>query len=663
MGFPEGFPEELKELLNSEWLVCTGSGAFAASTASLANTRKQQGFFVAPTAGGFRRYVYVSRVEDELVRDEGNMSLNTCVYRDAVFPGGYRNMKDHSLHPFARFVFADSRSTVRKSVHPVPGENSIILRYGIETESPGSLRVRPVLGLRYLHSLNREREISLGIRPSRQGVFFRPGEDPVPPLIILASGGEYLSDYCWYRHFTYVHDRQKGESFEEDLPSPGYFLHPAPAGKSALFIIFTLEERWARFIEDQGVGVEKEMKKAIRKKGVHLSRGKLPHHFQKDFTPVEDSALSLLTTVEDRSFAVAGYPYYPVNVYDFILFLKDFLLRGGYVSAASKGIDFLSPYLKNGLLPKYISEEGEPIYCSADTSLLFVELIARYLSLAGGRTAVERKLALVGHIVDAYLEGTEFGTKMGEDYLLRSGRYGVEATWMDRMIGGNHLNRRYGAAVDTNALWYNALCIYRDLKMAVGDKKESQHISKMIPRIKSSFLKHFVLPDRGYLVDVIRDGENDARLRPNQLLALTLSNPLVSPTFGKRVLQKIKESLVTDCGLRTLAPGESGYAGQFGGIEAERLHALFGGCVLPHLALQYSDALLFVYGPKNRVVNRIRRFLLAQRRAAEKNVPYFLPEAFDGDPPHKPAGSPVSLAGTGAVIGLFRLYDSIVNGT
>jgi predicted glycogen debranching enzyme len=659
MHFSQGFPEDLMKLLNYEWIVSTGSGAFATSTASLANTRKQQGIFIAPTREGFKRYLYVSRIEDELIREGGNLDLTTCVYRDAVFPGGYKNLKDYSLHPRPKFVFADEFSSVRKTVQGIPGENSIVLKYAIESVAEGSLKLRPVLGLRYIHTLRREKEISLGIRPSVRGVFFRPGEHPVPPLIMLSSSGEYRSDFCWYRNFSYMQDRDKGDAWLEDLPSPGYFLVPVNKGKTIIFVIFSLEERWLNLLNGQARTIELQIKKALKRRVEQVSRDRLPQQFQKNFTPVENSALSLVSSVGDRSFAMAGYPYFPVNVYDLVLFIKDFLLRGGYISTASSMIDFLSPFIRYGILPKYIDEGGEPVYCAADTSLLYVELLSRYLALTGSRAEIERNLQLMGEIVNAYMDGTEFETKMGDDYLITCGREGIEATWMDRIAEGEHINRRHGRAVDTNALWYNALCVYRDLSMAVGYKKESQKITKIIPRIKSSFLKNFVMSGEGYLVDVIQDGKKDPRLRPNQLFALTLSHPLVSPTFGRRVLQKIKDSLVTDYGLRTLAPQYDEYAGTLEGNERERLHALFNGCVLPHFALQYTDALLYVYGPKSRVVNRVRRFLLALRRAADNRAPYFLPEAFDGAPPHEPKGSPVSLASTGSVMGLFRLYDSI----
>ncbi len=663
MPLSHALPEDLTRLLNTEWLVTTGSGSFATTTASLANTRKQQGIFIAPTINGFKRYLYVSRVEDELIREESTLPLATCVYGDTVYPGGYKNLESYALHPHPRFVFADGLSSVRKSLHGIPGENSMVLRYVIESREEGTLKIRPLLGLRYIHGLRREREIPLGIRPFARAVMIRAGEHPVPPLIMAASSGEYLSDFCWYRHILYLHDQKKGEACVEDLPSPGHFLVPVGRGKTLCSIVFTLEERWLPLGAEGEKDPEISVKKAIRRKGEALSRDRIPGQFQKNYVPVEDAALSLVTGAGDRLFAMSGYPYYPVNVYDLLIFIKDFLLRGGYVSTASSMIAFLSPLIRHGLLPKYLDEEGAPLYCAADTSLLFVETVSRFLGLAVSRAEVEAKLTLIGDIVNSYMDGTDFFTKMGGDYLVTCGREGVEATWMDRIVGGEHITGRYGRAVDTNALWFNALCVYRDLTMAVGQKRESQRISKIIPKVKSSFLKNFTMPGDGYLSDVIRDGERDPRIRPNQLYALSLSNPIVSPTFGRRVLQRIKESLVTDYGLRTLAPGDPDYVGTLQGSEGERLTALFNGCVLPHLALPYTDALLHVYGPKNRVVNRARRFLLNLRRAAEVSAPYFLPEAFDGDPPHRPKGAPVSLAGTGSVMGLLRLYDAMTSGS
>ncbi len=644
-------------LFSREWLVSTGSGSFASSTLSLANTRKQHGLFIAPTEGIFKRYLYVSRIDDIFRGENGEIPLSAAVYENGTYPPDTGHIRKVTLTRNPRFLFGERSVAVKKEIFPLRREDSVVIRYSFPRREEGTLMVRPILGLRYLNTLQEERDLPLGVRVYSQGILIRPGESPVPPLFIIAPGGRFTGEYTWYRSFAYREDEKKGEGSMEDLPSPGYFSFTVKEGKGDIFLLFTLENEWESIMEMSAVEGKRTLKSSMMKIA-KATTGRVPRLFQKSFQPVEENALSLVTERGDTVLAPSGFPYYQVDVFELLHYVRDFLLGGGYLYQSENILNSLRQKLRGGLLPKYIPENGVPLYCSADTALFFVEVIQRFLILYGQRGEGGKWLPIVDEIVNRYREGTRFHIKMGSDHLIEAGKEGIEATWMDRVREDRHVTPRYGKAVETNAMWYNALSIYRDLLMAEGRKKQSQEISRLLPRVKRSFLDNFILKDKGYLADYVREGARNRDLRPNQIYALSLAHPLVSPTFGRRILHKIKSSLMTPFGLRTLHPDASGYMGQVTGGALDRTAALFNGSVLPHTALLYCEGMAYVHGPTKRTVNQMRRFIIAQRTLAEEKTAYFLPEALDGDPPHEVRGAPVSLAATGALMGLFRLYES-----
>jgi predicted glycogen debranching enzyme len=645
------------ELPCGEWFASTGSGAFGYQTVSTWNERKQHGLFISPTSGLFNRYLYVSNLHDTFRWNGGELNLSSFYFRETISPDGYCHIVSFSHAPNPRWLFGKDGIFIRKTLIPIPGEHSLVIKYTFLPPGEGTLTIRPILGLRYLHDVRSERDFPLGIRYEKAGVFSLPGEAPVPPISIIAPGAAFLKDFHWYKHFHYSLDEGRGEAHYEDLPSPGYFTHHVKEGIKDYYLLLSTEKRWKSLLDEGSKKHLTTIRKALRKKRFTRVR-KNPRLFQKSFDPLESSALSLLQERDGVLLPPSGFPYYQVNIFELLHFVRDFLLRFGHITTSAKIIESIRPYLRRGLLPKYISEDGSPLYCSADTSLLFIEVVYRYMRLLGQRGEWKQWFPVIEEIIGSFMEGTDYSIQMDRDFLINACEDGIESTWMDRVRGDEHIAPRHGKAVDVNALWYNGLCLYRDLLMASGRKKVAHGINRMIPRVKRSFLQKFTLEREGYLADVVRESGHSRDLRPNQLYALVLTNPVISPTFGKRILYRIKGTLLTSHGLKSLDPSSPGYRGNPEGGEISFTEALYNGGILPHLSLLYCEALVYVHGPNNRTINQMKRFLLSLRKIAEEHTPCYLPEAFERDPPHKILGSPVSLISTGALLGLFRLYET-----
>src|SRR5262249_15095899 len=157
---------------------------------------------------------------------------------------------------------------------------------------------------------------------------------------------------------------------------------------------------------------------------------------------------------------------------------------------------------------------------------------------------------------------------------------------------------RMGKPVEINALWYNALRLMEG--WAVSQGKDPLPFRKAAAYCRESFNRRFWYGPGVYLYDVIDgpDGD-DPSLRPNQLLALSLTYPILETNRWELMLEAVTRHLLTPLGLRTLSQSHPDYRGQITGDRHARDGAYHQGTVWAWLIGPYLDARLRVYGSQN----------------------------------------------------------------
>jgi len=229
-------------------------------------------------------------------------------------------------------------------------------------------------------------------------------------------------------------------------------------------------------------------------------------------------------------------------------------------------------------------------------------------------------------IVAAHLRGTRYGIHVDpDDGLLTQGAEGYALTWMDARVDGTGVTPRIGKAVELNALWINALAVLAGL-----DADAEWQSATLERQARTSFAARFRAPG-GALFDVIDgpDGD-DARVRPNQLLAYSLPHAPLADIDGVRALAA---SLLTPLGLRSLAPGTPGYRGRHRGGPAERDRAYHQGTVWPWLIGPWTDACRRAGIPTDGVLAGLDAHLAEWGLGS-------VSETTDGDAPHRATGCP-----------------------
>lgn len=159
----------------------------------------------------------------------------------------------------------------------------------------------------------------------------------------------------------------------------------------------------------------------------------------------------------------------------------------------------------------------------------------------------------------------------------------------------------------------------------------------MADKARASFNEVFWNDRAGRLYDVVDGETRDAWIRPNQVMAISLTNTMLSKKRAASVLRVVERELLTPRGLRTLSPADPNYIGRYEGGPLSRDGAYHQGTVWPWLMGPYITAYLktFGYEAGSKFVSQwLEEFEGHLREACLGQVS----EIFDGDAPHKPRG-------------------------
>jgi predicted glycogen debranching enzyme len=314
--------------------------------------------------------------------------------------------------------------------------------------------------------------------------------------------------------------------------------------------------------------------------------------------------------------------------------LEGLMLATGRPQEARATLLTFSHYVRDGLLPNLFPEGSRAgWYHTVDATLWYFHAIHRYLQATGDRSLLEELLPVLRAIMRCHVDGTRFGIVVDrEDGLLRAGSPQNALTWMDAHMGDWIVTPRRGKAVEIQALWYNALRLMQQWE--TEDEVRADY-ARRAAMAQAAFNERFWNPACRCLFDVI-DGEEgcDARLRPNQLFAISLDHPVLDPARWPAVLEAVGTELLTPVGLRTLGRHDPAYSSNYHGNLRSRDAAYHQGTVWPWLLGAFIDAWLKVHDN----AAGARRLLQAFPGHLHVAGIGSISEVFDGDAPHTPHG-------------------------
>ena len=622
-----------------EWLETNGLGGFASSTILGLNTRRYHGLLVAATQPPVGRQVLLSKLEEILIVDGQRFELSTNEYPGTLHPRGFEFLLEFRLDPFPVFVFEVGGVQIVKTVFVVFGENTTVVQYELAKAPTGKtveLEVRPLIAFRDFHGLTRENEaLNRVVAVEPQMAVISPYYG-LPTLYVAHNAREVYPEGEWFLNFQYRAERERGLEFSEDLFNPCTFQFDLTAGAGTV-LASTLRK---------DVRLVSEMWEAeVRRRESIVAQAPVADEITKTLTRAADQ---YVVARGDEKTVIAGYPWFSDWGRDTMISLPGLTLPAQRFAVARGILRTFARSVSQGMLPNRFPDAGEaPEYNTVDATLWFFEAVRAYLAATRDSGFVREELYnVLVDIVAWHIRGTRYNIGVDADGLLHAGVNGVQLTWMDAKVGDRVITPRRGKPVEIEALWYNALCVMNDLAAEFEDVHGQKLYSTMAGLARWSFSQAFWREDEGCLFDVIDDSNlepdakafKDASIRPNQILAVSLHYTMLTKERAQRVVENVREHLLTPFGLRTLAPSDPQYQGRYTGGVAERDGAYHQGTVWPWLMGPFISAYLRVHEESDAALQQVVEWLKPLEQYLMKDGVGQLPEIFEGDAPHGPCG-------------------------
>lgn len=575
---------ELKDGITKEWIITNGIGGYSSSTVLGINTRKYHGLLVAPLTPPARRTLILSKVDESVEIQGKKYDLYSNICKNYISEG-YKNLEKFEKEYIPIFTYKIENMTITKSICMEHGRNTVGILYHIENNGEDAkLTVTPILNFRDFHEMNTNHNFNLKQEIKERKIKVEIDGNSNNPIYFYMSHGNYIRhENDMFKNMYYIEEEKRGFFPEEDHCVPGrYEIEIKENSEREVSFVCSLEENIEeidvrKIINKEHMRLDKLVKETeiidLKKSAKGISKEKETEiENLKYFVTAIDNFIVYRPAFGYHTI-ISGYPWFLDRGRDALIAFEGLLLLTNKYKYAKEILLTMIRDIKFGLVPNgYSGYDNRPIYNSADTSLLLFEQVSNYIEYTDDYEFIEKNVyKKLKSIIENYADGIEFDDNnifLDKDGLISAGTENTQNTWMDSKYANIYFTPRNGKTVEINSLWYNALKIMETLSKKFGDKKVTKKYSEMAEQCKKSFNEKFYNAKKKSLYDVLGDG----KVRPNQLFALSLTNPVVEPNseIAKTIIETTEKKLLTKYGLKTLAKGEKGYIDTYEGNEFRR---------------------------------------------------------------------------------------------
>jgi len=630
---------DLSAAESREWLVTNGIGGYASGTVAGTLTRRYHGLLVAALQPPLGRTQLVA-LFDEVVRYAGaDFSLTTHRWASgAIEPQGFLNLESFHLEgttPVWTFALADA--LLEKRVWMRQGENTTYIQYTLlRGSAPVDLELNALVNYRDFHSLTHAGNWRMNIQPAEHGLRVLAFEG-AKPFYLRSAEAVCEPRQDWYRDCYFAEETERGLDDREDHLLAAVFRAKLDVGFSVT-IVATTEPNASLDVETaraERANHDVKLFQSWQAKDESYAEKVPSWLWQLILAGDQFIVKRSLPDMPDGRSIIAGYHWFGDWGRDTMIALPGLTLATGRPDIAKRILLAFSHYVDAGMLPNNFPDSGgKPEYNTVDAALWYFEAVRHYFSVTQDTVTLLQLFPALAGIIDAHVKGTRYYIRVDPaDGLLFAGGPGVQLTWMDAKVGDWVVTPRTGKPVEINALWINALETIAEFARLL--KQPGEGYEKLAVKAKKNFQK-FWNAERACCYDVIDTPGigNDASLRPNQIFAVSLPASLLSNEQQKSIIAACAQHLLTSHGLRSLAPGEPGYTGHYGGSPHDRDAAYHQGTVWGWLLGPFALAHYRVYRDRDAAL----RFLEPLGRQIYAGGLGTLSEIFDGDAPFTPRG-------------------------
>ena len=680
------------DLDTREWLLTNGLGSFASGTVSDVRTRTYHGWLFAATCPPSGRTLLLSHLEASLELPDRMVALGTNFWANGqIEPKGYSLLRSFNINPVPEWIWgmqewqlsrqvfmpyglhkhgkeqkdAEAFGDSILSTYQTPFQNRVLIQYCYQGKDTAVLRLRLLIGDRDFHHQQKgssQLQFSQLLKKGQLCLQAKNAGGNGTPWHLRWSKGTYQSSGIWYWNYGLLQETRRGLCDKEDLYSPGYLSVVLESGDTV-----TIEAQLG-FCDESNIALncesfnreilaeEKRLSKIFgweeRNKGASGQKDTFSKSFpekeiiRQKLLRASDQFIVYRASIEGPT-VIAGYHWFNDWGRDTLIALPGLAIVPQRFEIAKGLLRTFGHYCHQGLIPNAFPDAGgEPFYNSIDATLWWIETLGIYLEATQDWEFLAEQYPVVRGIYKALVGGTNYKINVDStDGLLSWDAPGVALTWMDALVEGVPVTPRRGKPVEINALWYSALCWasrWAEILTEQNFGEEGMRLANQARRyiqqaqqVKQS-LQKFWNPKACYLYDTIEpDDRRNSQIRPNAVLALSLSHCGFSARQGYQVLERASKSLLTPYGLRSLEPSDPEYIGKYIGDSATRDAAYHQGTVWSWLIGPFirawerfhkNEALPFDWEP------------LMQHFVSDACL-NSISEIFDGDEPHEARGA------------------------
>lgn len=623
--------ENLKRNLKRDWIITNGIGGYSSQSALGCNTRKYHGLLVAPLTPPARRFLILSKLDESIETNGNKYNLYTNIANGDISEG-YNYLTDFKKEYLPIFTYRVEGITIKKFVCMQYGKNTVVVLYRvINHNAETKLTLAPIVNFRDFHTTNTNHHFKAVQSHFNTKLKVVLDDNSENPIYMYCSEGKYLKHINdEFNNMYYPREEERGFTAEENHYVPGvYNINIAANEEKDITFICSLEEN---IEEIEGVNVINQ--EVARISEIIYDSNILQNRKMND-TDIE--VLKTLVMASDNFIVnrpsfnlhtiIAGYPWFLDWGRDSLISFEGLLLVTKRYDLAKEVLLTNIQDIKFGLVPNgYSGYDNRPLYNSADSSLLLIEQVYKYLKYTNDTQFVEQFYPILTKIMEAYSSRIDIdgdNIYLDTDNLISAGTDKTQITWMDAKIGDKVVTPRNGKTVEINALWYNALKIMARFAEMFNEKSVCKKYLEMAEKTKESFVEKFYNKEHGYLLDVL----GDYKVRPNQLFAISLSHPIIDDEkMIERIMSTVKEKLLNNYGLKTLASEEKEYVDVYEGSPYKRDMSYHQGITWPWLLGLYYDALKnelrYAKGniKKDEIEEEIQKLIMTTKMTFEKEM-------------------------------------------
>jgi len=637
-----------------EWFVANGLGGYSSSTLSGAHTRRYHGLLVAALDPPRQRHVILSRADEVITIQGKSFKLATNIWESGVVaPTGYKLIESFTYLPSPTWTYELDGHYVVKQLSLDAGTNDLYLSYwwfpDPSLPTSAQIDIQFLIDFRYLHDNVRGDASKVFPQKQNGNSTSIALSDSNHQLHLQWTNGIYQDENQWWWNYHWTEEESHASPSQEDLFLIGSLSHTLSAGES-LTVGASLDE------PIKNLNSKMVMSRTIKKQRLLIEKANLPRSPKIDLLVLACDPFFVRHTNAVNNAVMTGYPWFCDSGRAAMFSLPGLGIATRRFDEVKEVVSNLTGQMVNGIMPNQfidLLESGTPtgLYGSADVTLWLAFVLLQLFRSARERDFVAQQLPLLVEAAKHYIKGATPGLNVDErDGLIRCSGTDQAFSWLDARVDyGVPINARTGKLVELNALWYNFLTTIMHLgEQLQVDINSAAQIQEHATLVKESMQK-FWNEDSLCLFDAIDTQNNSARqdasIRANQIIAVSLPFRTLTAQQEKMVLATVEGNLFTLCGLRSLATTDPGYQPRYGcGFSrADQYHrdlSRQNGNAMPWLLGHYCDAVINVHGASAATLQKVRDVFetLLEHLTSERCLGS-ISEVYDGSAPFLPHGA------------------------